>query len=83
MKDEIILQSRYKDSNNRLIKINDNPLQYKLKTEYHYREGFNDSDTKEYEFIDPEGGPFIIPGNIIEGMTVKRILEGGIIEFES
>ena len=82
MKSEIKLCSR-DGTDNRLIQIDDEPLKFKLKTDYCYRAGIIDNNPEEYSFIDPSGGPFISIGSEIEGHKVKNIYKGGIIEFES
>lgn len=81
MKQEIKLLARG-DINNRLVQVEGNPLKYELKTDYNYRVGFKEGNSDEYEFIDPAGGPFIMPGSIIEGHKVKAIYADAIIEFE-
>lgn len=81
MKPEIQLKSRG-NIDNRLIQVKNEPLKYKLKTDFNYRVGFKE-DEEGYVFIDPPGGPFITIGSEIEGHIVKAIHEGGIIEFES
>ena len=82
MKPEIQLNSRG-GIDNKLVQMEDNPLRFKLKTEFNYRIGFKDDSKKECTFIDPSGGPFITVGSEIEGYIVKAIYRGGIIEFES
>lgn len=82
MKSEIQLNSRG-NIDNRLIQLEDSPLKYKLKSEFYYRVGFEESNPSIYTFIDPAGGPFIAIGSEIEGHKVKAIHDGAIIEFES
>ena len=82
MKPEIQLNSRG-GINNRLVQMEDNPLRFKLKTEFNYRIGFKDDSKEECTFIDPSGGPFIAVGSEIEGHIVKAIYKDGTIEFES
>ena len=82
MKPEIQLKSRG-GLDNRLVQVEEEPLKFKLETNYPYRVGFKDDNIKEYTFIDPAGGPFIAVGSEVDGHKVKSILEGGIIEFES
>lgn len=81
MKDEIILDSRY-GVKNKLVRIEEDSLKYKLETPYNYRIGY-DKNPETPTFIDPSGGPFITVGTEIDGHIVKALYEGCIIEFES
>ena len=56
---------------------------YKLHTDGHYRIGYKES-IDNIEFIDPEGGPFIRVGCLVEevGARVKSITKDKIIEFD-
>ena len=82
MKHEIKLNSRGR-IDNRLVQVEGEPMKYELKTEFYYRVGFTDTESRECTFIDPAGGPFITVGSELDGHKVKAIHENGIIEFES
>lgn len=68
---------------NRLIREGDESSnRYKLDTKFTCRCGIIEDNPDKYSFIDPSGGPFIVPGYEIGGYKVKAIHRGGIIEFE-
>ena len=79
MKAEIKLYSRGVD--NRLVRIgSEDSTKYKLETPHYYRMGY--SSDNNYMFIDPSGGPFMAIGTEIDGHKIRKIHDGGIIEFE-
>lgn len=80
---EILLNSRYGLDNRLIREGNESSNRYKLDTEFSYRCGIIENNPDEYSFIDPSGGPFIVPGYEINGHKVKSIYKGGIIEFET
>lgn len=84
MKPEIQLDSKY-GIDNRLIRVGDDSLKYKLKTPHNYRVGLIEGNPDEYSFVDPTGDPFITKGVEIEGHVVKVVHndDGIIVEFES
>lgn len=88
MKQTIILKSRYGD-NHRLDRIGqeDSNIYKFVPVGGTYRAGFKgDFDTKDYNFVDPSGGPFISIGMYLEeaDATVKSIKENGhgVVEIE-
>lgn len=88
MKQTIVLKSRYGDTS-RLDRVGqeDSCLFLFTPSSEYYRVGYKgDPDTKEYNFIDPSGGPFISVGTYLEeaNATVKSIRcnEHGCIEIE-
>lgn len=69
---------------NRLIREGDDSSnRYRLDTKFSYRYGIIEGNSDEYSFIDPSGGPFMVPGYEIKGYKIKSIHKGGIIEFEA
>lgn len=79
---EIKLNSRY-GLDNRLIREGDESSnRYKLDTKFSCRYGIIEDNPNEYSFVDPSGGPFMVPGYEINGHKIKSIYRGGIIEFE-
>lgn len=88
MKQTIILKSRYGDSH-RLDRIGqeDSCLYLFVPEGGTYRMGLHgDADSKEYDFVDPSGGPFIAVGKYLPeaDKTVKSIKQNphGCIEIE-
>lgn len=79
---EIQLESRY-GIDNRLVLIKGETLKFKLKSEFNFRIGFEDSEKNECTFIDPSGGPLIRAGSVIKGHVVKAVYKDGTVEFES
>lgn len=86
MKEQIKLQSRYREDENYLNRVGDEASKrYSLQTTFNYRVGIVDEDPDAYSFVDPSGGPFMQKGTVIDGNVIKSISrgEGGIIvEFE-
>lgn len=88
MKTTILLKSRYGE-NHRLDRIGqeDSKLYLFVPEGVSYRVGYKgDPGTKDYDFVDPSGGPFIRVGGYLEeaGSTVKSIRgnDHGCVEIE-
>lgn len=82
MKEQIKLQSRYREDENYLNRVGDEASKrYSLQTTFNYRVGIVDEDPDAYSFVDPSGGPFMQKGTVIDGNVIKSISrgEGGII----
>ena len=77
MKKEIILEGR--GVRHKLIHVEGN--KYQLDTDFNYRVGFQNNED-DITFIDPAGGPFMHVGYEIDGRKIKKLYNGGIIEFE-
>lgn len=86
MKEQIKLQSRYREDENYLNRVGDEASKrYSLQTTFNYRVGIVDGDSDAYSFVDPSGGPFMQKGTVIDGNVIKSIsrgAEGIIVEFE-
>lgn len=81
MKSEIKLESRG-NLENILVQTENNPLRYKLRSEFCCRMGLNKDKPSEANFLDPAGGPFMTVGDIIDGHKIKAIYTDCTIEFE-
>ena len=80
MKQELIkLESRYKDINSDLIRIEDN--KYLLNTNSEYVR-LSRAENRTIYSIDLEGGPMISVGDTIQGKKIKSIKSQYVIEFE-
>lgn len=77
---EIKLKSRYTHSDNRLVHIEGN--RWKLKTDYNYRLIMYE-DGSNIHSIDPEGGPMLSVGALVEGYRITKIYSNGEIEMEN
>ena len=80
MKQEVIkLESRYKDVDSELLKIEDN--KYLLNTNSEYIR-LSRAENRTIYSIDLEGGPMISIGDTIQGKKIKSIKSQYVIEFE-
>ena len=80
MKQEVIkLESRYKDVDSELLKIEDN--KYLLNTNSEYIR-LSRAENRTIYSIDLEGGPMISIGGTIQDKKIKSIKSQYVIEFE-